>query len=159
MVPAALTGRRGQQAEGTAKPRQVYLGGVFTQHQTDAQGHPVRDGDSTTYVSRFAPIAEFGPCLRQEAIRRGLGAVGQVVLLIDGAAGLENMGRLNFKDSLQIVDFYHAMEHAGQVLEALLGKIQKAAAPLGQAAAPGPGGGLDQRHAPSMRGPAAGTGG
>ena len=34
----------------------------------------------------------------------------QVVLLIDGAAGLENMGRLCFKDCVQIVDFYHAME-------------------------------------------------
>ena len=41
---------------------------------------------------------------------------------MDGAAGLENMGRLCFKDCVQIVDFYHALEHAGQVLEALLGK-------------------------------------
>ena len=122
MVAEELAGRRGKQADGTAKTRQVYLGCVFTQHQTDAEGHPVRDWDSTTYVSSFQPIAEFGPCLRQEAIRRGMGAVSQVVLLIDGAAGLENMGKLNFKDSIQIVDFYHAMEHAGQVLEALLGK-------------------------------------
>jgi len=35
---------------------------------------------------------------------------------------LENMGRLCFKDCLQIVDFFHALEHAGLVLEALLGK-------------------------------------
>jgi hypothetical protein len=45
-----------------------------------------------------------------------------VVVLIDGAVGLENMGRLCFKDCLQIVDFFHAMEHAGQVLDALIGK-------------------------------------
>jgi len=122
MVPEELTGRRGKQADGTAKTRQVYLGCVFTQHQTDAEGHPVRDWDSTTYVSSFQPIDEFGPCLRQEAIRRGMGAAGQVVLLIDGAPGLENMGKLNFKDCVQIVDFYHAMEHAGRVLAALLGK-------------------------------------
>jgi hypothetical protein len=44
------------------------------------------------------------------------------VVLIDGARGLENMGNDCFKDCLQIVDFYHAMEHAGQVLEALIGK-------------------------------------
>jgi hypothetical protein len=44
------------------------------------------------------------------------------VLLIDGAAGLENMGQDCFKDAVQIVDFYHAMEHAGKVLEALIGK-------------------------------------
>jgi hypothetical protein len=122
MVPEELTGRPGKQADGTARTRQAYLGCVFTQHKTDEKGHPVRDWDSTTYVSSFQPIDEFGPCLRQEAIRRGMGEAGKVVLLIDGAAGLENMGRQHFKDSVQIVDFYHAMEHVGKVLEALIGK-------------------------------------
>ncbi len=122
MVSEELKGRRGKQPDGTAKTRQVYLGCVFTQHKTDEDGHPVRDWESTTYLSSFQSIDEFGPCLRQEAIRRGMGQAGKVVLLIDGAAGLENMGKHNFKDSVQIVDFYHAMEHAGQVLEALLGK-------------------------------------
>ena len=42
-------------------------------------------------------------------------------MLVDGAGGLEIMGRINFKDAIQIVDFYHAMEHAGLVLVALLG--------------------------------------
>lgn len=122
MVPEELKGRRGKQADGKAKTRQVYLGCVFTQHKTDEEGHPVRDWESTTCLSSFQPIDQFGPALRQEAIRRGMGAAGKVVLLIDGATGLENMGKLNFKDCLQIVDFYHAMEHAGQVLEALIGK-------------------------------------
>jgi hypothetical protein len=122
MVPEALEGRRGKQRDGTAKTRQVYLGCVFTQHRTDAAGRPVRDWHSTTYVSSFQPIAEFGPCLRREAIRRGMGSASKVVLLIDGAAGLENMGRKCFKDSVQIVDFYHALEHAGKVLEIVIGK-------------------------------------
>ena len=117
-----LAGRAGKQPDGTAKTRMAYLGCVFTQHKTDEEGHPVRDYQSTTYVSSFKSIAQFGPCLRQEAIRRGLGEAGQVVLLIDGAHGLENMGKDCFKDSVQIVDFYHAMEHAGRVLDALLGK-------------------------------------
>ena len=82
----------------------------------------MRDHDSTTYVSGLQSIGEFGPRLRQEAIRRGLGSAGQVVLLIDGAAGLENMGKDCFKDSVQIVDYYHALEHAGKVLEAQWGK-------------------------------------
>ena len=122
MVAEELKGRRGKQADGTAKTRQVYLGCVFTQHRTDERGRPVRDYESTTYVSSFKSIDDFGPLLRQEAIRRGMGSAGKVVLLIDGAAGLENMGRLCFKDCVQIVDFFHAMEHAGQVLEALIGK-------------------------------------
>jgi len=116
-----LAGRAGKQPDGSAKTRMAYLGCVFTQHRTDEQGHPVRDYESTTYVSSFGPIAEFGPCLRQDAIRRGLALALQVVLLIDGAEGLANMGRLCFPGATQIVDFYHALEHAGKVLLARLG--------------------------------------
>ena len=60
--------------------------------------------------------------MRQEAIRRGLASAGQVAVLIDGAQGLENLGKQNFQDCVQIVDFYHAVEHAGDVLAALMGK-------------------------------------
>lgn len=122
MVRRELAGRRGQQPDGQAKTRQVYLGCVSTQQRTDAQGQPVRDHESTTYVASFQSIETFGPLLRQEALRRGLGAAAKTVLLIDGAAGLANMGKLCFKDSLQIVDYYHALEHAGTVVAALLGK-------------------------------------
>jgi hypothetical protein len=122
MRPEELAGRKGKQPDGTAKTRQVYLGCVFTQHRRDEAGHPVRDYQSTTYVSSFKPIHEFGPLLRQEALRRGLGSASKVVLLIDGAAGLENMGKDCFKDAVQIVDFFHGLEHAGLVLDAQFGK-------------------------------------
>ena len=122
MVPEELVGRKGKQADGKAKTRQVYLGCVFSQHRVDEKGRPVRDWNSTTYLSSFESITEFGPLLRQEALRRGMGTADKVVVLIDGAHGLENMGRQNFKDAVQIVDFYHALEHAGLVLDALLGK-------------------------------------
>jgi len=122
MRPKELAGRAGKQPDGTAKTRQVYLGCVFTQHRTDEKGHPVRDHESTTYVSSFQSIDQFGPVLRQEALRRGLATARKTVLLIDGATGLENMGKDCFKDSVQIVDFYHALEHAGRVLDARLGK-------------------------------------
>ena len=116
-----LVGRAGKQADGSAKTRSAYLGCVFTQHQTDEKGCPVRDYESTTYVSNLGPLEDFGPMLRQEAIRRGVGQAQKVVLLIDGAPGLENMGHLNFRDAIQIVDFYHGAEHVGKVVEALLG--------------------------------------
>jgi len=116
-----LAGRSGKQPDGSAKTRMAYLGCVFTQHQRDEKGHPIRDYQSTTYVSSFGSIDAFGPQLRQEAIRRGLALATQVVLLIDGAIALENMGRLCFPKAIQIVDFYHALEHAGRVLGALLG--------------------------------------
>ena len=122
MVSQELKGRAGKQSDGTAKTHQAYLGCVFTQHRVDEHGHPVRDWQSTTYVSSLKTIHEFGPCLRQEALRRGMAKVAKVVLLIDGANGLENMGKKCFKDAIQIVDFYHALDHGGEVLEALLGK-------------------------------------
>lgn len=119
-----LAGRKGKQPDGKAKTRQVYLGCVFTQHKVDEKGRPVRDWASTTYVSSMENSATFGPLLRREAIRRGMGHAIWTVLLIDGASGLETMGWINFKDAIQIVDFYHAMEHAGLVLVALLGSKQ-----------------------------------
>lgn len=116
-----LEGRTGQQPDGSAKTRMSYLGCVFTQQKKNEDGSPIRDHDSTTYVSSFQSIDQFGPMLRQEAIRRGLPLAMTVILLIDGAVGLANMGRLCFPTAIQIVDFYHALEHAGRVLIALLG--------------------------------------
>ena len=121
MRPEELEGRAGKQPAGGSKTRMAYLGCVFTQHKQDEEGHPIRDHDSTTYVSTFRSSDEFGPRLRQEAIRRGLPLALQVVFLIDGATGLANLGRLCFPTATQIVDFYHALEHTGQVLVALLG--------------------------------------
>ena len=102
-----LAGRAGKQPDGSAKTRMAYLGCVFTQHRTDEKGHPVRDYQSTTYVSSFGPMRGVWSLLRQDAIRRGLALALQVVLLIDGAEGLANMGRLCFAGAIQIVDFYH----------------------------------------------------
>jgi hypothetical protein len=122
MVPEELAGRKGKQPDGRAKTRQVYLGCIFTQHQVDEKGRPIRDWESTTYVSSFKSIDQFGSLLRQEALRRGMGSIRQVVFLVDGAAGLEHMGYDCFMGGVQIVDFFHALEHAGLVLAALIGK-------------------------------------
>src|SRR5260370_25033392 len=116
-----MEGGAGKGPDGKGKTRLADLGCVFKQHQVDAEGHPIRDPDSTTYVSTMGPVEEFGPLLRQEAIRRGLASAVFVVLLIDGAEGLANMGRLCFPTAVQIVDFYHAIEHARKVLQAMLG--------------------------------------
>ena len=117
-----LTGRKGKQPDGTAKSRQAYLGCVFTQHKCDEKGHPIRDHDSTTYVSSFDTSEKFGLRLCEEAKRRGCGSAQKIVLLMDGALGLKNLGRLNFHGSEQIVVFYHAMEHLDDLLKALWGK-------------------------------------
>lgn len=117
MRKEVLAGRRGKQPDGSAKTAQVYLGCVFTQHGCDSEGHPVRDYESTSHASSMDAIDQFGPLLR-----RGMATASQVVLMIDGADGLAHVGRDCFKDAVQIVDFFHAMEHAGTVVEALIGK-------------------------------------
>ena len=119
-----LEGRRGKQSDGTAKTRMIYLGCVFTQHQQDEKGHPLRDYESTTYVSSFDAVDDFGIWLRREALRRGMGGAKQTVLLIDGASGLEKLGKDYFPGCIQIVDFYHALEHLEQVLGLLWEKTQ-----------------------------------
>ena len=82
---------------------------------------PGRDWESTPDVSSLDSIDQFGPLRRREALRRGMGTALKVVRPIDGAEGLANMGTLCFKGAVPIVDFFHALEHAGEVLVALWG--------------------------------------
>ena len=100
----------------------AHLGCVFTQHTLDELGNALRDHDSTTYLCAFESPSQLGVWLRREAIRRGMFCAREVVLLIDGASGLEKLGRDYFPDAVQIVDFFHAMEHLQILLEALLGE-------------------------------------
>lgn len=130
MVPAALAGRKGKQPDGTAKTREVKLGCVFTQHGTDAEGQPVRDAASTTYLCGLETAGDFGTRLRREARRRGLGRSERLVLLGDGAAWVWELGRVNFSSAIEILDYYHAREHLSRLIEALVGKGTPAATKL-----------------------------
>jgi len=121
-----LEGRKGKAPDGKAKTRMAMLGCVFTQTKEDDKGRPLRDHDSTTYLSGFQSPSDFGIGLRREAIRRGLFSATQSVLLIDGAPGLERLGHDYFPQAVQIVDFYHAMEHLQTLIETLWGKGDEA---------------------------------
>jgi len=123
-----LKGRKGKQPHGTAKTREVKLGAVFTQHRTDAEGHPVRDHDSTTYVGGYAPAAEFSLLLRAEARRRGVGCAAQVVFLSNGAAWAEDIAGSCFAGCVSILDFYQACERLQKLAEALQSVVPKAQA-------------------------------
>lgn len=98
------------------------LGCVFTQHGLDDEGLPLRDHQSTTYLAGFESPSDFGIGLRREALRRGMGSVDKVVLLVDGTPALEKMGRDYFPQATQILDNFHAMEHLEKLIEALLTK-------------------------------------
>lgn len=116
-----LRGVAGKQADGTARTREAKLGCVFTQISTDEEGQPLRDPGSTTYVGTFDDCRQLGTLLRAEALRRGYAQARTTVYLGDGAAWIWENARLNFPDAVQILDFYHASEHAGELAAALLG--------------------------------------
>lgn len=117
-----LEGRRGKQADGSAKTREVKLGCVFLQAEVDPKGHPVRKEASTSYVGTFEGAAEFGLLLRQEARRRGLGRAVKVVFIGDGAAWVWELARVNFPGAILILDFYHALQHVHGLVAALWDK-------------------------------------
>jgi hypothetical protein len=111
VVPKETQGRAGKAADGTAKTREAKLGCVFTQFHFDAEGWPVRDPDSTTYVGAIETAEQFGPRLHAEAVRRGLTATTTAIVLGDGAPWIWHRADEHFPGAVQIVDLYHAREH------------------------------------------------
>lgn len=114
-----LEGRQGKQEDGTARTREAKLGCVFTQTVTDNQGRPLRDPQSTSYTGTFQGCREMAVLLRREALRRGLNRAKQVVCIADGAAWVWENSRLTFPGAVEILDFYHASEHVGQLAAAI----------------------------------------
>jgi hypothetical protein len=120
MVASELEGRKGKQADGRSKTREIKLGCVFTQTRPDPEtGAPVRDPDSTSYCGSFEPAETFGARIRHEAQRRGMGGAQQVVLLGDGAAWIWELARVNFPTAIWIVDLYHALERLHKLTQSL----------------------------------------
>jgi len=112
-------GRPGKAADGIARTREAKLGAVFTQTTTDAEGHPLRDPASTTYLGKIETAESFGPRLYAEAVRRGVERAKQVVFIGDGAPWLWNLAEEQFPGAVQIVDYYHAAEHLGTLAQLL----------------------------------------
>jgi len=118
VVPRETQGRRGKDASGKAKTREAKIGCVFTQTRQDAEGYPIRDADSTSYVSAIETSEAFGPRIYAEAIRRGLRQAQKVIVLGDGAPWIWEITVEYFPFATQIVDLYHARERLAD-----LGKI------------------------------------
>jgi len=111
VVAAETEGRVGKVEGQPAHTREVKLGCVFTQTTTDAQGHPVRDEDSTTYTAAIESAEEFGVRLYTEAWRCGWNRANKKVVLGDGAVWIWNLTDQHFPGAIQIVDLYHARQH------------------------------------------------
>ena len=117
-----LRGRKGKQG-GRARTREVKVGTVFT-HRKPSQldQRPERDYRSTSYLAAIVSSDDFGPLLRHEAMRRGMGSVKTVVFLGDGAVWVWKLARLNFPGAVCILDYYHACEHLSLLSAALYGE-------------------------------------
>jgi hypothetical protein len=111
VVIAETQGRPGKETGQPAHTREAKLGCVFTQTATDADGRPVRDEDSTSYVGAIETAEEFGLRIYTEAWRRGWDRADLKVLMGDGAVWIWNIGDQHFLGAIQIVDLYHAREH------------------------------------------------
>lgn len=127
MRKAELQGRKGKQPDGSAKGREVKVGCVFTQTRVDAEGFPVRDPDSTTYVAGLESSTCFGERIVQEASRRGLERARRVVALTDGAAYNKTILQTHFPAALSIIDLYHAREHLHALAALLIPESESAA--------------------------------
>ena len=126
VVSRETEGRLGKGDDGRAKTREAKLGCVFTQTTVDAEGRPVRDPVSTTYVGAIEPAAEFGRRIYAEAVRRGIARACLVIVLGDGAPWIWNIADLHFPGAIQIVDLYHAREHVNGLSKVLYGTSSKA---------------------------------
>ena len=121
MVPHETEGRQGKDETGRAKTREAKLGAVFTQVNVDADGRPIRDEGSTTYVGAIETAEEFGQRIFTEAIRRGARFAKQMIVLGDGAPWIWNLAAEHFPGAIEIIDLYHAREHLTGIAKVLYG--------------------------------------
>ncbi len=119
VVKKETAGRVGNIAGQPAHTRQSKLGCVFRQTQTDEEGRPVRDPDSTTYTGAIETAEELGRRIYTEACRRGWQRAKKKVLMGDGAEWIWNLGEVYFPGSIQIVDLYHARQHLWELARQL----------------------------------------
>ena len=115
VVAAETEGRTGRIEGQRARTRECKLGCVFTQTKVDAEGWPIRDLDSTTYVGAIEAAEEFGFRIYTEAWRRGWEWATIRVVLGDGAVWIWNLADQHFPGAIQIVDLYHARQHLWKI--------------------------------------------
>jgi hypothetical protein len=119
MIRAELEGRPGRGPDGQARTREVKLAALFTQTTRDAEGHPIRDPQSTTYLASFVSSDQFGGLVRRAALARGLAQAQRVIFLGDGAAWVWEIARTCFPQAVLILDYYHASEHVVALAKAI----------------------------------------
>ena len=126
-----VEGRRGKQADGSAKTREVKLALVWSAEQRDRRtGLPVRDPGSVSSNGAIESIAsrdtdpEASPFARRilrELERRCFDEAERQVAIGDGAAWIWNFASEHLPEAVQIIDVFHAREHIFDTAGAIYG--------------------------------------
>ena len=131
VVPQARAGRRGKQADGSSKTREMKLAVVWTAEKFDEKGRPRKDPGSATYSAAIESastkdtdkeLAPFVQRVEREAVRRGFYDAPRKVLVGDGATWIWRMADELFPDAIKIVDVWHAHEKLHEVSKAIYGR-------------------------------------
>jgi hypothetical protein len=104
-------GRAGKGEDGRAGTREVKLARLFTVSRLDADGRPVMDAGSSSYVFSFDGKTALEQLVQAEYLRRGGEHHRQVVAIGDGAAWIWTMAADLYPHATHITDIYHAREH------------------------------------------------
>jgi hypothetical protein len=101
-VPVVVADTQGQKGNNPANLHTLARpNSGCVQTATDADGRPVRDESSTTYVGAIETAEEFGLRIYTEAWRRGWDRADLRVLMGDGAVWIWNIGDQHFPDPIQ----------------------------------------------------------
>ena len=124
-------GRKGKQADGEAKTREVKLVVVWSAQKRDPKtGRPVRDPGSASHSAAIESIASrdtdpetspFAKRILRELKRRCFDKAERQVIIGDGAAWIWNFASEHLPNAIQIVDIFHAREHLFDAAKAIYG--------------------------------------
>ena len=135
-------GRKGKQADGEAKTREVKLVVVWSAQKRDPKtGRPVRDPGSASHSAAIESIASrdtdpeappFAKRILRELKRRCFDKAERQVIIGDGAAWIWNFASEHLPNAIQIVDIFHAREHLFDAAKAIYGSGTDTAKAWGQ---------------------------
>jgi hypothetical protein len=113
-----------QQGQEPARWHWVYTATLF---RLDQRGHTAAQRPIITergYVATRAGLEAFERQVYAEALRRGLGAAAEVLVVADGAIWIWNLVENRFRRATQRVDLYHVKQHLWSVAHELYPQAQ-----------------------------------
>jgi hypothetical protein len=136
---AALSDSKGVEREARSDRVAVSLDGVMAHvggewreakigaiYQFDSEGEQV--GAKKRYVSRIGTPEDLRAPLTLEALRMGAYEASNLVALGDGAPWIWNLVADVFPGATEVLDYYHALEHAAAIARARFGGRKSAVA-------------------------------